>query len=101
MSSSREVIAVTLAMIQAWDPHWKCVDKEFEGELKGKKNLSFLSKKMFDVWEGNHRTLAWMELINESYREDKPWHFRVVNTVIDPSKLSVVSLLAGLLQMNK
>lgn len=101
VSSSGEDIAVTPATRQAWDPHWQSVDKEFERELRGKKNLSFLSNKMFYVWEGNHRTLAWMELINEKYRENKSWHFRVVSTVIDPSKLSEVSLLAGLLRMNK
>ena len=84
-------------MQQTWDTHWQMFDKELKGELKGKKKLSFLSNKMLYVWEGNHCTLAWMELIFEKYKENKAWHFRVVSTVIDPSKLSEVTLLAGLL----
>ncbi|MCO5612074.1 hypothetical protein L7F22_066336 [Adiantum nelumboides] len=90
VSSTEESIPVTTAMQQAWDPHWQTIDKEFEGEFKGKKSLSFVSNKMFYVWEKNHHTIAWMELIAEKYRKNKAWHFRVVNTVIDPSKRNEV-----------
>ena len=101
VSSKGESILVTPHIQQTWDIHWQTVDKEFEGDLKGKKNQAFLSSKMLFLWEGNHCTLAWMELISKKYKENKAWHFRVVSTVIDPSKLNEVTLLAGLLQMNK
>ena len=58
------------------------VDQEFESEIKGKKSLSFLSNKMFYAWEGNHRTVAWMELISEKYSQAKSWHIRVVQSLI-------------------
>lgn len=94
-------IPVTNEVRASWDVHWQAVDREFENELKTKKGLSFLSNKMFYVWEGNHRTVAWMELISEKFKDKKEWHLRVFSTVVDPTRLSEVALLAGFLRMNE
>lgn len=101
VSPSGVTIPVTSEMRASWDAHWQTTDREFESELRSKKSLSFLSNKMFYVWEGNHRTVAWMELITEKYKDNKEWHLRVFSTVVDPTRLSEVSLLAGFLRMNE
>ncbi|MCO5593624.1 hypothetical protein L7F22_047639 [Adiantum nelumboides] len=93
-------IPVTSDMRASWDAHWQAIDREFENELRTKKGLSFLSNKMLYVWEGNHCTVAWMELITEKYKDAKEWHLRVFSTVVDPTRLNEVSLLAGFLRMN-
>lgn len=71
VSPSGEAKPVTNEIRATWDFQWKAIDKEFEHELKLKKELSFMSNKMFYVWEGNHRTVAWMELISEKYKDNK------------------------------
>ncbi|KAI5073442.1 hypothetical protein GOP47_0011455 [Adiantum capillus-veneris] len=83
-----------------WDPMWLKVDIEFEKEVSSKKELKFMSKKMFYAWEGNDHTKAWMEVITKLFKEDKKRHVRVMCTLIDPRKVPETTLLACLQQMN-
>ena len=54
----------------AWRPHWSQRDWEF---LLGDPELRSLSNKYFFVWDGNHRLIAWMEFIAQSYPHDIHW----------------------------
>ncbi|MCO5552123.1 hypothetical protein L7F22_005633 [Adiantum nelumboides] len=49
----------------SWYPLWQEVDSQFEKDLSGNSNWEFMKHKMFFVWEGNHRTTAWMQVIIE------------------------------------
>lgn len=93
-----EELKVNEDITSTWDPLWKEVDNEFEKDLANRKDLKSLSKKMFFVWEGNHRTKAWMEVISTMY--DKANHVRVMCTIIDPRKVPEIALLACLQRMN-
>ncbi|MCO5582449.1 hypothetical protein L7F22_036345 [Adiantum nelumboides] len=95
-----EETLITDIIKASWDPMWLEVDMEFEKEASSKREFKFMSKKMFSVWEGNHRTEAWMEVISELFEEDKSRHVRVICTVIDPRKILEIALLASLQHMN-
>ncbi len=40
--------------VESWSPFWKKKNEEFKAFVKYNPNLSFLSRKMFRVWDGNH-----------------------------------------------
>lgn len=42
-----EELKVIETITSSWDPLWKEVDKEYEKDIANKKDLKFLSKKMF------------------------------------------------------
>ena len=65
---------VTTDERSAWEPHWCHRDWEFEEFLLGDPELYSLSNKYFFVWNGNHRLIAWMEFIAQSYLHDIHWH---------------------------
>lgn len=83
-----------------WDGIWQEVNMQFEEELQKKQELQVFFGKMFFVWEGNHRTVAWMQAIKESYERNRGKHCRVLCTVIDPTKVSKIALLSSLQRMN-
>ncbi|MCO5602547.1 hypothetical protein L7F22_056680 [Adiantum nelumboides] len=83
-----------------WDAIWKDINNEFEQELSKSMQLKDLSNHMFYVWEGNHKTMAWMEAIQEKFSNSKEKHCRVLCTVIDPTKVSNIALLNSLQRMN-
>ncbi|KAI5061131.1 hypothetical protein GOP47_0023636 [Adiantum capillus-veneris] len=95
-----EETLITDIIKDSWDPMWLEADMEFEKEVSLKRELKFMSKKMFFVWEGNHRTKAWMEVITELFKEDKSRRVRVMCTLIDPRKVPEIALLASLQRMN-
>ncbi|MCO5573887.1 hypothetical protein L7F22_027662 [Adiantum nelumboides] len=95
-----ECTLVSDAILESWDPFWVEINKEFEEELKEDPALSILSNHMFYVWEGNHRTVAWLEAIQERFFERKEKHVRVLSTIIDPRKVNEISLLSCFQRMN-
>lgn len=95
-----EETLVTDSIRASWDSMWLDIDLEFEKEVSFKTELKFMSKKMFFVWEGNHRTKAWMEVITELFKEDKSRYVKVMCTLIDPRKVPEIALLASLKRMN-
>ena len=88
------------AIMEEWDPIWRQVNLEFEEELVLHPQFECLSQKMFFVWEGNHRTVAWQSAIQEMYSSNKDKHCRVLCTVIDATKVSEIALLTSLQRMN-
>ena len=66
----------------AWNFHWRRKDMEFEQFLQVDLELQYLFNKMFYVWDGNHRLMAWTEFIRDAYHNDLDWHFRVRSIVL-------------------
>ena len=66
----------------AWNFHWRRKDMEFEQFLQSNPELRFLSNKMFYVWDGNLRLVAWMEFISKVHPNDLDWHFCVRTIVL-------------------
>lgn len=95
-----ESTLVNDAILESWDPFWVEINKEFEEELKADPALNILSNHMFYVWEGNHCTVAWLEAIQEQFFERKEKHVRVLSTIINPRKVSEMSLLSCFQRMN-
>lgn len=96
----KAVSIVDEAFKREWDPLWHEINEEFEAELMQKEHLQGLAGHMFYVWEGNHRTVAWLSSIKECFKETKVKHCRVLCTIIDPSKVSEIALLTSLQRMN-
>ncbi|MCO5561207.1 hypothetical protein L7F22_014828 [Adiantum nelumboides] len=76
-----------------WDAIWKDINNEFEQELSKSVQLKDLSSHMFYVWEGNHKTVALMEAIQDKFSNSKEKHCCVLCTIIDPTKVSKIALL--------
>lgn len=91
---------VTVEIKSKWDKHWITVNDEFEKEIEGDETWSFLSNKMFYVWEGNHRTASWMESIKEIWSNNKQCHIRVHAQFISPQPKDELKLIAALQRFN-
>jgi hypothetical protein len=65
-----------------WDEHWRTRDREFEDFLKADKDLCFMSNRVFYVWDGNHRLMAWTDHIHRVHRTELQWHYRVRSIVL-------------------
>ncbi|MCO5574056.1 hypothetical protein L7F22_027833 [Adiantum nelumboides] len=87
-------------IMKTWDKNWCLVNKEFEEELKTDAKWSVLSNKMFFVWEGNHRTAAWMQCIKEIYQNNKKMHIRVQGQFMIPNQQDEMKLIAALQRLN-
>lgn len=61
----------------SWNEHWRQRDKEFEDLLHSDPDLSFLLNKMFFVWDGNHRLMAWVPYIASKHSQELKWHYAV------------------------
>lgn len=95
-----ETTIVDNTIMSSWDPLWVEINKEFEEEISVCPSLKQLSNHMFYVWEGNHRAVAWMQAIQERFLHRKEKHVRVLSTIIDPRKVSEISLLTCFQRMN-
>jgi hypothetical protein len=95
-----EHIEVTEKERALWDDHWKTRNEEFEDYLLSDPELSFLSNKMFWVWDGNHRLNAWLDHIAMIHESDLDWHYRVRSILLDTSK-SVTDALTSMHDINK
>lgn len=83
-----------------WDPLWIDINKEYEQELSLRPELAILSNKMYYIWEGNHRNVAWRATIKEKFSMVREKHCRVLCTIIDPTKVPEIALLSSLQRMN-
>ena len=52
-------LPVTPAIMAAWIPLWQEASAKFDVKLKDDSDLANLARKMFFVWEGNHRLTTW------------------------------------------
>lgn len=96
----REETWVTENIMAEWDPIWRERHEEFEAEISNREEYGMLSNRMFYVWEGNHRTVAWQAAIKERFSKTKNKHYRVLCTVIDPTRVPEIALLTCLQRMN-
>ncbi|MCO5582296.1 hypothetical protein L7F22_036188 [Adiantum nelumboides] len=96
----KEKILISNDIKNKWDVIWKDINDEFEQELSKSVQLKDLSNHMFYVWDGNRRTVAWMEAIQEKFSNSKEKHCRVLCTVIDPTKVSEIAIFSILQRMN-
>ena len=68
---------VTDDVTATWNEHWKQRNSEFKEFLKGDPDLTFLANKMFFVWDGNHRLMAWYPYIALKHPLELKWHYAV------------------------
>lgn len=61
----------------SWNDHWVQGDQEFEETLKQDPDLLYLSSKLFFVWDGNHRLMAWYPYIASKHSTELSWHYAV------------------------
>jgi hypothetical protein len=69
---TKNEVELNSATMDTWDDIWKKKSAGFDKELE-RLGYDNLIGKMFWLWEGNHRTQAWMSAIKDlfSNREDK------------------------------
>ena len=60
-----------------WDPIWREKNEAFTRYLDSRHELSFLKNLKFFICDGNHRRLAWMNVIERCYPGNPKWHFLV------------------------
>ena len=60
-----------------WDPIWREKNEAFTRYLDSRRELSFLKNLKFFICDGNHRRLAWMNVIERCYPRNPKWHFLV------------------------
>ena len=90
---------VTPAIEDSWSKEWKEVNEDFEATLLADEDLRVFLKKMFMVWDGNHKLQAWLPIIEQFHAGDINWHYRVESVVLDPKK-EIPSVLTALHEVN-
>ena len=60
-----------------WDRIWREKNKVFTRYLDSRRQLNFLKNLKFFICDGNHRRLAWMNVIDRCYTSFPKWHFLV------------------------
>ena len=60
-----------------WDPIWREKNEAFTHYLESRRELKFLKNLKFFIYDGNHRRLAWMNVIDRCYPSVPKWHFLV------------------------
>jgi hypothetical protein len=68
-----------------WDAHWYYVNQEFKNELQSLPDprIRSFQGKMFHVWDGNTRTIAWLVKIGKEYKQRPGMHVRVGFVILD------------------
>ncbi len=74
-----------------WDPLWKEKNVAFEEYVDSQPALKFLKNLKFFVCDGNHRCLAWMNVISRMYSTNPDWHCAVDSIILDTKgKIEIV-----------
>ena len=60
-----------------WDPIWRKKNEVFTRYLDSRHELNFLKNLKFFICDGNHRRLAWMNVIDRCCTLVPKWHFLV------------------------
>ena len=68
-----------------WDPTWSEKNEVFTHYLDSRRELNFLKNLKFFICDGNHRRLAWMNVIDRCYTLIPKWHF-VVDCILLETK---------------
>ena len=80
---------VTTEPVTSWDLNWQDENAEFERILRADEELKALSGKLFYVYDGNHRLMAWKRVIETLHQGDADWyhnHGRPTCVVLDYSR---------------
>jgi hypothetical protein len=73
----------------------------FESFLLAKTDLKSLLKRMFFVWDGNHKLLALLPYIKHLHDDEPPWHISIHSIVLDTSHDGLVELHTTMTKLNK
>ena len=65
---------VSQEIMDQWNPCWRVENEAFEQRLQSDPDLECLSGSMFFVYDGNHRLLAWKEVIETLHADDQQWY---------------------------
>lgn len=102
LSSFRmEEAIVTDEVRKGWSRLWRKEDEEFEGRLRGHPSLHKFSNHMFYVWDGNHRHIAWYDIINNIHKDDPEFHAPVKAVVLKVTPQNCNLVLHAMTDWNK
>jgi len=83
INEARETLEFTEAEMHTWGALWKEKNNVFMEYIDSKLELKFFKNLKFFVCNGNHRRLAWMNLIDREYPLVLRWHYVVNYIVLD------------------
>jgi len=75
-------------------------NERFETFLFANPNLKFFSKRMFFVWDGNHKLQIWLPYINCLHNDEPSWYIFMDSIVLETSH-GLVELLIAMMELNK
>ena len=76
-NNHKDSLAVSDDIKDSWDDHWKATSNRFDARLLADSDLAHMVRKMFYVWEGNHRLTTWWRHINKFHADEVKWHMPV------------------------
>ena len=92
---------MTDEMRKGWSKLWQKADREFESLLNTSPYLKKFSNRMFYVWDGNHRLLAWYPFIASNQRNNPVFHVPVKAIVLRVEEDNCKELLHAMTDWNK
>jgi hypothetical protein len=96
-----EEATVTETHRASWSDLWRKEDLEFEARLAKNPALEKYSNRFFYVWDGNHRHIAWMDVISALHKDDAIFHVPVRSVFINVSSENCNMLLHAMTDWNK
>lgn len=84
-----------------WSDLWREEDMKFESFIQGRLELHALSNRYFFIWNGNHRHVAWMNVISTMHRYDGAFHTPVRAVLLQPTMQNRHILLNAMTEWNK
>ena len=100
-SYSLQEMDVSDEIRESWSPLWQEQNAIFEERLSRNPALSRFSRKMFFVWDGNHRLKAWMPYIAECHPTDVSFHVHVKAILLKVTNENHDVLLNAMTDWNK
>ena len=100
-SYSLEESVVTEDARASWSPLWRKEDMEFEACLAAHPDLRKYSNMFFFIWDGNHRHIAWTDIIRSRHADDALFHVPVRSVIINVSSENRNMLLHAMTDWNK
>ena len=85
----------------SWSPLWQEEDRKFEALLASRPEYASFRNKYFHVWDGNHRLMAWMEVISHMHSSRVEFHAPVRAVILEPTLENRQILLNAMTDCNK
>lgn len=99
ISNAAGEVADTTKYSASWDPIWTRLNEDFDRECDAVEDFQFLKGKMFWVFDGNHRLMAWSKVAAE-YPEKLQYHPRVRFTLLNPDQMSFPKVEQAMHRLN-